>query len=439
MKKRRLNELFRAYASDRLSPTPGERNFVSIIYSSVQDVIGAVNSLQIGSYPRFTAITPLHDLDVLYVLGAWNAESHDPGEALTSLETRLSIEWVNPTKFKAAIERQTHSVTIKFSEGGNEVFGVDIVPAYIKGTNEFGDDTYVVPEIAVRPHRERQEIREAVAAGRRDMSWIASDPRGYITVASKLNDRNNDFRKAVKLAKGWRSSCKSADPDFPLKSFHLEQAITVWMRQNPGGEIFDAILNFFLRLPDLIRYSQIPDRADPAVNIDAYVDTLNERDRRKVIEARDGFLIKLENLEEGDDIGELLAVRRHKRASDVEAFLFDQKIPVLTEQDFSIVAEVEERTGGFRRFILDKLGLIQVDRKIHFSLGRDAPAADVYKWKVKNDDNSPQPRGEITDHQTRQDPEHTKYNGTHYVECFAIRSGVCIARSRQNVVLKQTW
>ena len=64
MQRSRLNELFRAHARDHLSPTPGERDFVSDVDSSVQNVVGAANSLQIGSYPRYTAITPLHDLDV---------------------------------------------------------------------------------------------------------------------------------------------------------------------------------------------------------------------------------------------------------------------------------------------------------------------------------------------------------------------------------------
>lgn len=439
MRKDRLNTLFRAYARDHLSPTPGERDFVSDVYKSVQNVLGTANSLQIGSYPRFTAITPLHDLDVLYLLGQWDPLIHDPGQALAQLERRLSAEYVNPTHYLLEIGRQTHSVTIKFLEGEDEVFAVDIVPAYSNGTNEFGQDMYVVPEIAAKSRHERQVLRESIARGEREMAWIASDPRGYISVAANLNQDNDDFRKAVKFAKGWRTSCKTADPNFPLKSFHLEQAITHWMSENPDTTIFDAVFDFFCRLPDYVRYPQFPDRADPDRNIDEYVGGLSEADRRKVIEARDGFLIKLENFEEGSDVGELLAVSRRVRKSTTEAYLFDTQVPMLTEGDFSIVAEAQERDGGFRRFILDAIGLIQINREIRFRLGQDAPEADLYKWKVKNDDNSPQPRGEITDHHTLSDPEHTKYDGSHCVECFAIRNGTCIGRSKQNVVLKSQW
>ncbi len=54
MKKSRFNALMRAYVRDHLSPTAGERDFVSEVYGSVMDVLGQATTLQIGSYPRFT-------------------------------------------------------------------------------------------------------------------------------------------------------------------------------------------------------------------------------------------------------------------------------------------------------------------------------------------------------------------------------------------------
>lgn len=434
MKKDRFNALFRAQVRDHLSPTPGERDFVSKVYEAVRNVLGRGNALQIGSYPRFTAITPLHDLDVLYILGAWDPLRHDPNDALAGLESSLRTTFVNPSRFTTAIARQTHSVTISFFDSDRIVFGVDIVPAYTNGRNEFGDDCYVVPEVVLRPNRDRAHLRDEVARGKREMKWIQSDPRGYVTAASNLNMENDDFRKAVKFVKRWRHSCKDVDGDFPLKSFHLEQAITQWVVRNPTATLFDMVFEFFVGLSDFIRYPQIPDRADPGSKIDAYVADLDERAVRKVIEARDGFLVALEAFEEGDSVAGLLACTRRKRIGSAESFLFDQRIPMLTERDFTVVGEVPQATG-FRKFVLDAIGKIPVDRKIYFRLGSDAPAADLYKWKVRNDDIAPQPRGEITDHHTLHNPEHTKYRGSHFVECYAIRGGVCIGRGRQNIVL----
>jgi len=96
---------------------------------------------------------------------------------------------------------------------------------------------------------------------------------------------------------------------------------------------------------------------------------------------------------------------------------------------------VQERKGSFRRFVLDFIGRITIDRKINFRIEGTPPSVDLFKWKVKNADSSPHPRGEITDHQTRNDPEHSKYIGEHYVECYAILDNVCVAKARQNVKL----
>lgn len=273
MRKSQINALFRSYVKEHLSPTETERNFVSAVYESVQSLLGTANCLQIGSYPRFTAITPLHDLDVLYILGQWDASASNPSTTLDELQATLERNYQNPTRYAVEVSRQTHSITLKFSDGRDEVFSVDIVPAYISSKNEFGADMYVVPETAVKSHSDRRRIATEIAKGTHQMEWIKTDPRGYISVATQMNDRNSDFRRAVKLIKRWRASCKELwGDDFPLKSFHLEQVMTRNFERSPDLEIFDAVFKFFCDLPRTIERAYIPDRADSRKNIDAYVD-----------------------------------------------------------------------------------------------------------------------------------------------------------------------
>ena len=118
--------------------------------------------------------------------------------------------------------------------------------------------------------------------------------------------------------------------------------------------------------------------------------------------------------------------------------MFDFNIPTLLDDNynFGIFGEVQERTGGFRKYILDKIGKIPIDRKIKFNIKGEPPKVDLFKWKVKNDNSSKQPRGEITDHRTLRYPEETRYNGNHFVECFAILNNTCVAKARQNVTLR---
>lgn len=296
----------------------------------------------------------------------------------------------------------------------------------------------MVPELARKRHGEsRRQLYETLAREHREMQWIISDPRGYIEVATRVNKTNSDFRRTAKFAKAWKNACKELNADFPLKSFHIEQLITIFFQKHQDVEIFDGIFEFFVSLPDNIIAPQIRDRADENKYIDSYLEDLTKEQPDMVRHARDALLKKLEELTDADPIADLLNVHFFQRACASEEYLFDQNIPTFTDDEvsFRIRGHVQERQGGFRRYILDAIGLIPVDRKIKFRIEGAPPPVDMFKWKVKNDDCSPQPRGEITDNQTRNDPEHTKYIGDHYVECYAILNDICVAKARQNVKL----
>lgn len=437
MKKDRLNAELRKYVKSVLSLSQGDRDFVNAVYYAFRQLLDE-RCIQIGSYPRYTAIKPLHDLDILYLLGQWEEEHHDPSEILKTLHKRIKEAYDNPTKYDLEVLLQTHSVSIAFKENGEEVFSVDIVPAYAHSKNEFGQDTYRVPEIARKKHgKKRSEFYESLASEHREMQWILSDPRGYIEVAKRVNQSNSDFRRTVKFVKGWKNACKDNCDDFELKSFHIEQIVTIFFQKQPDSDIFDGVFAFFVNLPEAIYAPQIKDRADSSKYIDSYLNDLTREQRERILQARDCFLKTLEELSDDETIGSLLNIGFYKRASASEQYLFDFDIPTLTDDTFSfeISGEVQERAGGFRRYILDAIGLIPIDRKIKFRVKSASPDVDLFKWKVKNDNSSPQPRGEITDHRTRNDPEHSKYIGDHYVECYAILGGVCVAKAKQSVKL----
>lgn len=442
MKKSEFNVLFRKYVKDNLSPKPEERQLISDIYAAVQNVLGADHCLQIGSYPRFTSVTPVHDLDILYIIGKRESTDPNPVSVLNELARELNKGFVNPTKYNLEIEHQTHSITLKFLNGKEEIFSVDVVPAYINGQNEYREDKYIVPEILLKTeHKKRTEIYQALSKSHGRMKWIPSDPRGYIRITSEIDANNADFRKAVKFVKKWSFLCKDMDDTFKLKSFHIERIITQYFRQDSNIEIFDAVFWFFCDLPKNLEKSWIPDRADTAVHIDAYVDDLTSEERILMIQARDYFLIKLEEFSIDSSVEDLLDPGVHVRATNIsghtsEEYLFDSKIATLLEDDapLSIHGEVLRRDGGIAEFILDATGIIDSDRKIDFQIVEKCPGAS-YKWKVKNDNQSEEPRGEITDHRTRNNPESTKYKGKHFAECYAIKGGICIARARQDVVI----
>src|SRR5690606_18657061 len=98
---------------------------------------------------------------------------------------------------------------------------------------------YKVPEILKKKrHDKRREMYESKTLHAESIGWIDSDPRGYISVATQVGE-NDDFRKAVKVAKFWKDQLKQTDEELKLKSFHVEQVITNYFLQNPTGTVFD--------------------------------------------------------------------------------------------------------------------------------------------------------------------------------------------------------
>src|SRR5690606_34638566 len=147
--------------------------------------------------PRYTAILPLHDLDILYIIGNWEHLKIIPENLLSNLAKKIKQEYKSPTHYSIIITVQTHSISFKYMNGEIEVFAVDLVPSLVNSKNEFSLDTYYVPEIIkYQRGQKRLEYYERIKEKHGQIKWIKSDPRGYIEVASRLNSKNEDFRKS---------------------------------------------------------------------------------------------------------------------------------------------------------------------------------------------------------------------------------------------------
>src|SRR6185503_776869 len=183
MKSEQISAALRKYVQDNLTPTQEERSMVEAVYAAVCSVLGRDRCFQIGSYPRYTAIRPPHDLDVLYSADKWPGAEPDAAQVVADLKGRLEKELVSPPGLSFTVTLQTHSVTISFTHEGEEIFAVDVVPAWTTGSkNEFGDDIYRVPEIILKGHRRRVKTYKRLAQQGGHIDYILSDPKGYIGV-----------------------------------------------------------------------------------------------------------------------------------------------------------------------------------------------------------------------------------------------------------------
>lgn len=442
MRKNNINQLLRSYVKENLTPTMEDIQFVSNIYQSFNDLLGVNNCVQIGSYPRYTAIKPLHDLDILYIMGEWNSNENDPKFDLKSIADKFSKEYVNPTKFDLDIVVQTHSISFRYLDKEEEVFAVDLVPALTEGKNKFCRNTFRVPEI-IKVHRgkKRAEYYERKLNNKENLTWIKTDPLGYIEVASIINKQNEDFRRSVKFIKRWKHECKEKNENFKLKSFHLEQLITENYKRNTNLDIFDSIFKCLSELKDKIQIPILRDRGDTTKFIDSYVSELTYNERDLIHQAVDAILISFENIDDLNEISQLFKTGFYERVSDSEKFLYDQKIPVLIDDTLTLKIDgFVWKAGGFREYMakLKYVGsIVDTKNKIDFKVVTNTTNHDVLKWKVRNDNCSKEVRGEITDNHTYCQPESTAFMGNHFVECYGIKNNVCIARDRVDVVVRQ--
>ncbi len=138
-----------------------------------------------------------------------------------------------------------------------------------------------------------------------------------------------------------------------------------------------------------------------------------------------------------------VALSETARVPSGEQFLdTDFGIPThLTGQTVHIVGRVARRPG-FRDYPLPQRGnRVPKGCSLVFRIDRcDVPAPYQVYWKVRNQGEEAakagQLRGEIrldADGATKR--ERTLYRGSHYVECFIVKNGACVARDRQPVFI----
>jgi len=466
-----LEHLVSEYARANLSPTELERGAITSRYEQLRKFL-AGRTFQTGSYARFTSTTPVNDLDVIYVLPEEILEqvrtvkqAVDPARLdIRSIVDSLADQLRRLYGATASVQTQPHSVGVFF--GKKHDFSIDVVPA---APAEGG--MYWIPEIARRSIAVRREqYRFWQAQARLKLppgpNWVKSHPKGYIEQASRLNvSTEGKFRKAVKVLKKWRWSLKRANDTFRLKSFHLELAVTGYFLRNPNARCVEAIGGVVGELDRLIEAPQFPDLANHAQFVDQYVATLTDSDRKllqrefsraqflwaeveraetapKVRQALEAFVEVTDSPMPTRGVSTtdgLVAVILEGDREGPEEFLGDYGIPYRPRYRVKVDATVTR--DGFRPFKLltRALPLLGKLRGLEFFISScDVPEPYEVRWKVKNTGAEARRknafRGQIhPDRGDRRKRESTLYWGNHYVECYVVKDGVCVAADHIDV------
>lgn len=430
------------FIRDFHSPTKEEKIFVQQEYERLKKILEG-NIFQSGSYARFTAITPLNDLDVIWVLSENSKKQISSGDLnlgniLNDLAKKLEYEY-KKLGINVKTEAQTRSVKIEFvNEDGD--FTIDIVPAReLEELNEFGSPIYEIPEIN----------------SQNDVDWVKTDPRGYIELAKAINEDSPNFRKTTKLLKAWRQSWKNkrnfSGIEFKLKSFHLELIVQKLISENSEMNILDLAELFFGSVSSFISEKKFPDRARNKY-VDDYIDEFVENEKKLIGLSARCALVLIEQIKKENNDKELVKLF-HKLVSGeefIEAYGYNMVVNKLVSPMFYISAVKNDESNDYKSGIikLDKGDKVKFSAKFLSAYNYTKSKITKYLYKVTNTGDqatkAKQLRGEINKNNTLNLEESAVFKGIHFVECFGVDDqtrnvlayAICTVVIDENIVTK---
>lgn len=285
--------------------------------------------------------------------------------------------------------------------------------------------------------------------------WIITDPKGHISWSSEVNaDNDMKYKPNVKMLKWWRRSNCPEDIKYP-KGIALEKIIADNLPdQNLNTEEYlvgtmQSIVDTYKGLVDA---GIKPTIYDPCISendllakytftdIEAFIQKLSEQvEILNQDGTRNETWRKILGEEFPKDSSDLVTSSRRYVYNDTEQFI-ENMFPVHITSNLKIDCNVTQ--DGWRPFSLLQYlvtgGVLSHNKKLDFFI-RSCDVLRPYNiyWKVRNvgevAENRNCIRGQICKTDNDHQIEHTNFYGPHFVECYIVKNGICVARDRIDV------
>lgn len=387
------------------------------------------NSLQVGSYGRWTGIKGISDLDMIYIIpeSKWETYKDDQYKILSDVREALLISYP-----RSDIKVDKLVVDLCFSD--NTTF--EIQPVFeIKDEND--DIVYKYPDTY-------------------NKSWKITMPRQEQEEMRAINKNKNDnLRKLCKMLRAWKNSNGvvmsgllidtlaynyiNSTKDYDDKSYssydNLSKDFFEFLKDEPKK-------NYYLALGSKQRVTVkhfFNKKAKKAFEIskEACDETDNDKKQQKwkQLYGKNFPSVKKEEANES----------RYFDTSfqNTEEFIED-KYPVDIRYELCIDCKVKQ--DGFGDTLLRELIAKGFPLKHGRSLNFFIRYTDLHKpyeiiWKVRNcgsiAEHRNMIRGQLITTNKSEIKEHTDFDGPHYVECYLIKANVCVARAHIDVPIKE--
>lgn len=382
------------------------------------------NQLMVGSYGRFTAIRGISDLDMLYILppSLWAKYKGEngPSDLLSRARTAIQARYPN-TDVK--VDRLVVVVTF-------QSFTFEVQPVF-----EQEDDSFKYPDTKAK-------------------SWKVTKPREEIKEVSTCDSiTNGNLRKLCKMARAWKN----------------KHGVVM------GGLLMDTLAyNYFQKTTD--HHSATTATYDlMARDFFKFLSEEDDRDHYQALGSKQDVKVKKKFQRKAKTAYELCL-----RAIDAEGkttvnakwkkvfgkpvptadttkqaastYSFDNSEQFIEDQfpvdvRYSLTIDCTVTQNGFRpdtlRNMLARRVWLRPQNTLDFRVTEcDVPQPYAYKWKVLNRGEEAEKRneirGQIINENSPTHRESTKFRGEHYVECYAIKNGIVVARDHVDVPITTT-
>lgn len=384
----------------------------------------SANSLQVGSYGRWTAIKGISDLDMIYIMPATKWDTYKDGGHYSLLrDTRDAIKRRYPfTTVK--VDRLVVRVLYKD-------FHIEVMPAF-----KLIDGSFKYPDTA------------------NGGSWKITKPQAELDEMRDANGRKNrNLRRLCKMGRAWKNKHGVAMGGLLIDTLAYNFLESTDEYDTKSYLYYDYMCRDFFKFladqPQQSEYAALGSRQRVRVK---------KRFERKAKTAYDLCLKaieasgqKNERQKWRDVFGHAYPAPAKSEAGEAAAFAYvfrnteefvEDKFRIDVRYNLRINCEVTQ--DGFRpgmlRNLLEGHGVLQPKKSLRFFIADSADLPDDIElyWKVLNCGDEAERRdmirGQIVrDHGRGQRDETTNFRGNHLVECYAVQRGVVVARDAIHV------
>ena len=383
------------------------------------------NSLQVGSYGRYTGIKGISDLDMLYIMptSKWDDYNKKGGQSQLLQDTKTAI---SNTYSSSDIKVDRCVVTVNFSDGTH----IDVQPVF-----EVEDQDYEYPDTY------------------NDGSWKITKPRKEMDAMKEFqNNKNKNLRRLCKMARAWKSkqgvvmggllidtlahNFLSSTKDFDDTSFayydEMSRDFFKYLYNQPKDQKEYAALGSKQRIKVRKSFKR---KAKKAYNLAC--EAINaDSEKTQHNKWRDIYGKDFPKYQDEEKEAKAINFSYQNTEEFIENFY-----PVNIQFDLEIECDIKQngyREGTLRHYLANNYPLLP-GKKLHFYIqSNSVPHPYEVKWKVTNRGVETIKRncirGQIlADSGNEIRVESTNFKGEHFVECYVIKNGIVVAEDSIDV------